>query len=35
LKYEQDESIRKTQIKATELFGMLASERFSTGRFYI
>jgi len=35
LQYEQDESIRKTQIKATELFGMLASERASTGRIYI
>ena len=35
VKYEQDESIRKTRIKAAELFGMLASERASTGRIYI
>lgn len=34
-KYEQDESIRKQSIKAAELFGMLASERASTGRIYI
>ncbi len=35
VKYEQDPSIRKTTIKAAELFGMLASERASTGRIYI
>ncbi len=35
VQYEQDESIRKTTIKAAELFGMLASERASTGRIYI
>ena len=35
VKYEQDPSIRKTSIKAAELFGMLASERASTGRIYI
>jgi ribonucleoside-diphosphate reductase alpha chain len=34
-KYEQDDSIRKQTIKAAELFGMLASERASTGRIYI
>ncbi len=35
VKYEQDPAIRKTSIKAAELFGMLASERASTGRIYI
>ncbi|MEH6445120.1 MAG: class 1a ribonucleoside-diphosphate reductase subunit alpha [Oceanospirillaceae bacterium] len=35
VKYEQDESIRKTTVKASELFGVLASERASTGRIYI
>ncbi len=35
VQYEQDESIGKTTIKAAELFGMLASERASTGRIYI
>lgn len=35
LKYEQDVSIRKRTIKAVELFGLLASERASTGRIYI
>ena len=35
LKYEQDDSIRKRTIKAVELFGLLASERASTGRIYI
>lgn len=33
--YEQDPSIRKKSIKAVELFGILASERASTGRIYI
>ncbi|WP_293267472.1 class 1a ribonucleoside-diphosphate reductase subunit alpha [Neptunomonas sp.] len=33
--YEQDPAIRKTTIKAVELFGLLASERASTGRIYI
>jgi len=33
--YEQDESIRKKTIKAVELFGLLMSERASTGRIYI
>lgn len=33
--YEHDDSIRKTTMKASELFGMLASERASTGRIYI
>ncbi len=35
LKYEQDESIRKKSIKAVELFGLMMSERASTGRIYI
>lgn len=35
VKYEQDPSIRKKTIKAVELFGLLASERASTGRIYI
>ncbi|GGK76138.1 class 1a ribonucleoside-diphosphate reductase subunit alpha [Amphritea balenae] len=35
VQYEQDDSIRKKTIKAVELFGMLASERASTGRIYI
>jgi ribonucleoside-diphosphate reductase alpha chain len=35
VKYEQDDSIRKTTVKAAELFGTLASERASTGRIYI
>ncbi len=33
--YEQDPAIRKSTIKAVELFGLLASERASTGRIYI
>lgn len=33
--YEQDESIRKKTIKAVELFGLMMSERASTGRIYI
>ncbi len=33
--YEADPSIRKQTIKAVELFGILASERASTGRIYI
>ncbi len=35
LQYEQDPSVRKKTIKAVELFGILASERASTGRIYI
>lgn len=35
LQYEQDDNVRKTRIKAAELFGMLAAERASTGRIYI
>lgn len=35
VKYEQDDTIRKTKVKAAELFGTLASERASTGRIYI
>lgn len=34
-KYEKDPSIRKSSIKATELFSMLMQERASTGRIYI
>ncbi|MBR7889012.1 ribonucleoside-diphosphate reductase subunit alpha [Marinomonas sp. A79] len=33
--YEQDSSIRKQTIKATELFTLFASERASTGRIYL
>ncbi len=33
--YEQDESIRKQSIKASELFTLFASERASTGRIYL
>lgn len=33
--YEQDDSIRKKTIKAVELFGLLMSERASTGRIYV
>ena len=35
VKYEQDESIRKTQIKAVELFSLFMQERASTGRIYL
>jgi ribonucleoside-diphosphate reductase alpha chain len=35
LKYEQDDSIRKTQIKAVELFSLFMQERASTGRIYL
>ncbi|ASJ96813.1 class 1a ribonucleoside-diphosphate reductase subunit alpha [Shewanella marisflavi] len=35
LQYEQDESIRKKQIKAVELFSLMMQERASTGRIYI
>ncbi|AWB68929.1 ribonucleoside-diphosphate reductase subunit alpha [Saccharobesus litoralis] len=35
VKYEQDESIRKRRVKATDLFGMFAQERASTGRIYL
>lgn len=35
VQYEQDESIRKRKVKAVDLFGLLASERASTGRIYI
>lgn len=34
-KYEQDDSIRKRQVKAIELFSLLMQERASTGRIYI
>lgn len=34
-KYEQDESIRKQTVKASELFALFASERASTGRIYL
>ncbi len=33
--YEQDDSIRKQTIKASELFTLFASERASTGRIYL
>ncbi|MFC6669365.1 class 1a ribonucleoside-diphosphate reductase subunit alpha [Marinobacterium aestuariivivens] len=35
VQYEQDPSIRKKTIKAVELFGLMASERASTGRIYV
>ncbi|SEG23946.1 class 1a ribonucleoside-diphosphate reductase subunit alpha [Marinobacterium lutimaris] len=35
VQYEQDPSIRKKSMKAVELFGLMASERASTGRIYI
>ena len=35
VQYEQDESIRKKTIKAVELFGLMMSERASTGRIYV
>ncbi|MCL1059979.1 ribonucleoside-diphosphate reductase subunit alpha [Shewanella gelidimarina] len=35
LKYEADDSIRKQQIKAVELFSLMMQERASTGRIYI
>lgn len=34
-KYEKDPSIRKRELKATELFSMLMQERASTGRIYV
>lgn len=34
-RYEQDDSIRKTTLKAIELFSLFASERASTGRIYL
>ena len=33
--YEQDSTIRKTTLKALELFSLFASERASTGRIYL
>ncbi len=33
--YEQDKTIRKKTIKAVELFGLMMSERASTGRIYV
>nr|MDT0250266.1 class 1a ribonucleoside-diphosphate reductase subunit alpha [Endozoicomonas sp.] len=35
VQYEQDSSIRKTTLKAIELFSLFASERASTGRIYL
>ncbi|XOV78201.1 MAG: class 1a ribonucleoside-diphosphate reductase subunit alpha [Aestuariibacter sp.] len=35
VKYEQDASIRKKQIKAIELFSLFMQERASTGRIYL
>lgn len=34
-RYEQDDTIRKKQIKAVELFSLMMQERASTGRIYI
>ena len=34
-KYEKDPSIRKSELKAAELFSMLMQERASTGRIYV
>jgi len=35
VQYENDDSIRKTTIKAAELFSLFAQERASTGRIYL
>jgi len=35
VQYEQDETIRKRSVSATELFSLLMQERASTGRIYI
>ena len=35
VKYENDPTIRKSQVKASELFSQLLQERASTGRIYI
>ncbi|WKV52006.1 class 1a ribonucleoside-diphosphate reductase subunit alpha [Dickeya fangzhongdai] len=35
VKYERDDSIRKKQLKAAELFSLMMQERASTGRIYI
>lgn len=35
VQYENDENVRRKTISASELFGVLASERSSTGRIYI
>jgi ribonucleoside-diphosphate reductase alpha chain len=35
VRYEQDDSIRKSHIKAVELFSLMMQERASTGRIYI
>ena len=35
VQYENDPAIRKKTVKASELFGLLASERASTGRIYV
>ena len=35
LQYEADDSIRKKQVKASELFGLMMQERASTGRIYV
>lgn len=35
VKYEQDENIRKSSVKAVELFSLMMQERASTGRIYI
>ncbi|MCF1427960.1 MAG: ribonucleoside-diphosphate reductase subunit alpha [Shewanella sp.] len=35
VQYEQDNSIRKKTLKASELFGLMMQERASTGRIYV
>ncbi|MCL1037934.1 ribonucleoside-diphosphate reductase subunit alpha [Shewanella corallii] len=35
LQYEQDDSIRKKSLRASELFGLMMQERASTGRIYV
>lgn len=35
VKYEKDENIRKSSVKAVELFSLMMQERASTGRIYI
>ncbi|MDR2226712.1 MAG: ribonucleoside-diphosphate reductase subunit alpha, partial [Providencia sp.] len=35
VQYEQDETIRKSSVKAVELFSLMMQERASTGRIYI
>ncbi|GGI90860.1 class 1a ribonucleoside-diphosphate reductase subunit alpha [Shewanella gelidii] len=35
LQYEQDDSVRKTVVKAVDLFSLMMQERASTGRIYV